>query len=154
MGYIFHHHTQFLDLFLKIICLCIKKSLCVSCGRWTLWVRQPSVWFSPILRPWMIFRRNALSWTRPGAAWWDALISARTNLATRTTCSASSVTSGEGRERLHATTATTSWLNCFVVAYNLTRCFWGALSKAGCRYSTIIYDRFFSHDVLSFKQSQ
>lgn len=69
----------------------------ISLLRLTLLERQQSAWSSLTLKRWMTSRRNAQSWTLPGAAWWDVLTSAKTSLAIPMTCSVSSLTSGGGR---------------------------------------------------------
>lgn len=68
----------------------------ISLLRLTLLERQQSAWSSLTLKRWMTSRRNAQSWTLPGAAWWDVLTSAKTSLAIPMTCSVSSLTSGGG----------------------------------------------------------
>lgn len=91
----------------------------VSLFRWTPSVKQQSVWFSLTQRQWMTSRRNALSWTLPGAVWWDVLISAKTSLETPMTCSASSLTLGEGRAACDA-----CWSDLLAWCTGLkTRCF-------------------------------
>jgi len=64
-------------------------------SRWILLVKLPSVWSSHIQNQLKIFKKNVLSWTKPGVVWENVLTNAKRSLEILMTCSVSSVILGK-----------------------------------------------------------
>lgn len=79
-----------------------KDYFCLRCvyfpffySRWILLVKLPSVWSSHIQNQLKIFKKNVLSWTKPGVVWENVLTNAKRSLEILMTCSVSSVILGK-----------------------------------------------------------